>query len=68
MKTKTDQDFLKSSASSLLNTTACVEIKRAPNGILVRDSKDKGGPTLSFTHSEWGAFLIGAKDGEFDLT
>ncbi len=28
------------------------EIKRGPEGIFVRDSKDKAGPTLSFTHSE----------------
>ncbi|WP_307832713.1 DUF397 domain-containing protein [Planomonospora sp. ID91781] len=33
---------------------------------LVRDSKDPDGPVLTFTPSEWDAFLAGVKDGEFD--
>ncbi|WP_169808955.1 DUF397 domain-containing protein [Microtetraspora fusca] len=33
----------------------------------VRDSKDQGGPVLVFTPREWGAFIGGVKDGEFDL-
>jgi len=64
---KIDQDFLKSSLSPA-DSPWCVEIKRGSDGILVRDSKDKGGPTLRFTHNEWDAFLAGAKGGEFDLT
>ena len=36
-------------------------------GIGVRDSKDKTGPVLRFTPSEWVAFLEGAKIGEFDI-
>ncbi|MGB3690297.1 MAG: DUF397 domain-containing protein [Jannaschia helgolandensis] len=67
MTLKIDQDFFKSSLSPA-DSPWCVEIKRGPEGIFVRDSKDKGGPTLSFTHSEWGAFLAAAKGGEFDLT
>jgi hypothetical protein len=33
----------------------------------VRNSRDPGGPTLSFTADEWTAFLAGAVESEFDL-
>jgi hypothetical protein len=35
--------------------------------IAMRDSKNPGGPVLSFTPAEWAAFLGGAKTGAFDL-
>jgi len=35
--------------------------------VLVRDSKEPDGAVLTFTHSEWRAFVGGATDGEFDL-
>lgn len=46
----------------------CVEVSFADGGdVLVRDSKDNGtGPILRFTPREWDAFVLGAKDGEFD--
>jgi Domain of unknown function (DUF397) len=45
----------------------CVEVARLPDGWAVRDSKDRTGPILTFTHAEWDAFLAGARDGEFDI-
>jgi hypothetical protein len=47
---------------------ACVEVADLPDGgRLVRDTKDHGqGPVLRFTAAEWQAFVLGAKDGEFD--
>jgi hypothetical protein len=33
---------------------------------VLRDSKDPQGSRLFFTPSEWDAFLLGVKDGEFD--
>ncbi|MCC5577269.1 DUF397 domain-containing protein [Microtetraspora sp. AC03309] len=33
----------------------------------VRDSKDRNGPVLTFTPSEWSAFIGGVRDGEFDI-
>jgi len=46
---------------------SCVEFAAAPDGfVLVRDSKDPNGPRLSFTRTEVGAWLQGAKAGEFD--
>ncbi|MFF3667395.1 DUF397 domain-containing protein [Microtetraspora malaysiensis] len=46
----------------------CVEVAALPEGhVGVRDSKDQDGPVLVFTPGEWGAFIGGVKDGEFDL-
>ncbi|MEU7896422.1 DUF397 domain-containing protein [Nonomuraea sp. NPDC049152] len=33
---------------------------------VLRDSKDPDGPRLFFTETEWEAFRLGMKDGEFD--
>ena len=48
-------------------TDNCVEVAFVDSCVVVRDSKDRSGPVLTFTHSEWDAFVGGAKDGEFDL-
>jgi hypothetical protein len=53
----------KSSFSAVGN---CVEVARNGNQILVRDSTDPLGPTLSYTGSEWDAFVQGVKQEEFD--
>jgi hypothetical protein len=46
----------------------CVETAFLADGrVAVRDSKDRTGPALIYTRTEWAAFLKGAKDGEFDL-
>ncbi len=34
---------------------------------LMRDSKNPDGPVLKFTQAEWDAFILGVKDGEFDI-
>lgn len=46
----------------------CVEVSDAIDGstMLVRDSKDKTGPILTFTDTGWAQFLTGAKAGQFD--
>ncbi len=36
---------------------ACVEVAPAPDGVLVRDSKDRGGPALTVPTTAWRAFL-----------
>jgi hypothetical protein len=48
-------------------TGECVEVAFADDAVLVRHSHDSSGPVLSFSHSEWKAFLAGARNGEFDL-
>jgi hypothetical protein len=44
----------------------CVEMRRHGQTIQVRDSKHPDGPALSYTPSEFAAWLDGAKKGEFD--
>jgi hypothetical protein len=45
----------------------CVEVAFVEDSVLVRHSRDSSGPMLSFTPSEWRAFLTGTRNGEFDL-
>jgi hypothetical protein len=56
--------------SSYSGTTGgnCVEVATLADGIAVRDSKDRGGPALTFAPDEWAAFTAGIRDGEFDLS
>jgi Domain of unknown function (DUF397) len=36
----------------------CVEVAELPgDSVGIRDSRDPGGPVLSFTRAEWAAFL-----------
>lgn len=35
----------------------CVEVARTPAVVLVRDSKDRTGPVLTFPATNWRAFL-----------
>jgi hypothetical protein len=45
----------------------CVEVAELPGGSVgVRNSRDPGGPVLTFTRREWDAFLGGARRGDFD--
>lgn len=57
--------FAKSSRSNPSGN--CVEVSKGSEHILVRDTKDPDGGTLSFTRDEWIAFIAGVKDGEFDI-
>ena len=57
--------WFKSSYSDAGND--CVETAFTDDGVLVRDTKDREGPTLNFTRSEWLAFLRGAAEGQFDF-
>jgi hypothetical protein len=44
----------------------CVEVAGAPGSVAVRDSKDRVGPRLEFSTSEWAAFLGRARKGVYD--
>jgi hypothetical protein len=37
--------------------SACVEMARTPDRVLVRDSKNPDGPRLDVTPAAWSAFL-----------
>jgi len=45
----------------------CVEVAFVAEGVLVRHSRNPSGLVLLFAPSEWRAFLIGTRNGEFDL-
>lgn len=53
--------------SSVSGDGGCVEVHVADGYIQVRDTKDRQGPFLTFTHSEWRAFVSGVRLGEFDV-
>jgi hypothetical protein len=44
----------------------CVEVANVPAAVFVRDSKDAGGPKLSFGTTDWAGFIAGVRAGEFD--
>lgn len=52
--------------SSHCNAGTCVDVAKVGDRILVRDSKHPEVPPLSFTLAEWEAFLLGARNNEFD--
>lgn len=53
--------------SSRCGTSTCVEVARAGDDYLMRDSKNPDQPALRFTSSEWNAFIAGIEAGEFRL-
>ncbi|MEV5781892.1 DUF397 domain-containing protein [Streptomyces sp. NPDC051639] len=44
----------------------CVECARGVDGVLVRDSKDAGGPVVTFRSRPWRAFTEGIEGVEGD--
>ena len=65
MTTDPDHRYRK---SSFCGHGACVEVAALPGGqIAMRDSKDPSTPVLRFNPTEWSAFVVGTKSGEFDL-
>jgi uncharacterized protein DUF397 len=46
--------------------TNCVEVAYADGEVLVRDTKNREGPTLCVAVPDWLDFIAAVKDGEFD--
>lgn len=44
-----------------------VEIARLPGGAVAMRSSLDPGTVLRYTEAEWRAFVLGARDGEFDV-
>jgi hypothetical protein len=45
----------------------CVEVaSNLPGVVAVRDSKDRGGPVLTFAPGAWDEFVTGLKTGALD--
>ena len=53
--------------SSLCDLNGCVEVAILEDRVVVRAAKDRAGPVLVFTATEWEAFVGGVRGGEFDL-
>ncbi|MEV0716432.1 DUF397 domain-containing protein [Asanoa sp. NPDC050611] len=53
--------------SSRCATGACVEVADLSDAVLMRDSKQPEAPALSFTRLGFNDFLVGVKNGEFDV-
>ena len=63
----TDAVWLRSSLSDPASE-AIVEVAEFDDGFrAVRDGKSPEKGTLFFTPAEWEAFVLGARDGEFDI-
>jgi hypothetical protein len=45
----------------------CVEVAFLVDHVAVRNSRQRHGPVLLFTATEWRAFVGGVEDGEFKL-
>jgi hypothetical protein len=66
VSTQITTDWIKASKSGGSGGD-CVEMRACAGSVEVRDTKAKGnGPTLGFSKAEFGAWLDGAKRGEFD--
>jgi hypothetical protein len=53
--------------STRSGNNGCVEVAFVEDHVGVRDSKDRQGPILTFTPTEWTAFIGGVRAGEFEL-
>lgn len=53
--------------SSFSQDGDCAEWLESRGLIYIRNSNNPSGPILTFTHSEWQAFINGVKAGEADL-
>jgi hypothetical protein len=63
----TDAVWMRSSLSKE-ESEAIVEVATFDDGFkAVRDGKSPEKGTLFFTSAEWEAFVLGARDGEFDI-
>jgi len=61
-----DQSELPWRTSTASADHECVAVAILDQCVLIRHSKDPTGSILRFTLSEWGAFLAGVRNGEFD--
>ncbi|GAA3042930.1 hypothetical protein GCM10010464_03670 [Pseudonocardia yunnanensis] len=62
-ETPEEELFIRSSFSTGGN---CVEVASRDDRVVVRHSRHREQGTLVFSQSEWTAFVLGVKHGEFD--
>ena len=60
------REWVKSSYSTS-NGGNCVQACDTGHAVQVRDSKDPGGPVLTFARAQWAAFTTAIKNGQHEL-
>jgi hypothetical protein len=65
---KPDLDLSNADWRSSSNGLGDVQIAFVEGFIAMRNAGRPQSPSLIFTPDEWGAFVLGAREGEFDLT
>jgi hypothetical protein len=60
-----DPAWRKSSFSGANGGSGCVEVAALPDGIAVRDTKDRSRPSHLHSAPAWRDFLAGVRAGEF---
>lgn len=53
--------------STASGSSGCVEVARAGEIIIVRDSKDPSGSSLTFSGEEWKEFLVSTRADRFNF-
>jgi hypothetical protein len=53
--------------SSASESGSSIEVAISPEAVYIRDSRHRSELVLWFPHEDWAAFLVGARNGEFDL-
>lgn len=48
------------------NSGDCVRVAAQGDEIVIGSSKHLDGPVISYTRSEWAAFVEGVREGDFD--
>ncbi|MFE4871734.1 DUF397 domain-containing protein [Streptomyces sp. NPDC006692] len=65
---KPELDLSKAEWQSSSQGAGDVQIAFVEGFIAMRNSGSPGSPSLIFSPGEWRAFVLNARDGEFDLT
>ncbi|MFC8363001.1 DUF397 domain-containing protein [Streptomyces griseorubiginosus] len=52
-------DLIYRKSSRSMTGESCVEVGNSPKAIYIRDSKNRQGAIVKFTHKSWGEFLKG---------
>jgi Domain of unknown function (DUF397) len=61
-----EADYANWRISSFSEETQCVEVSISDDAVLVRNSRDRSRPFLTFRPTEWAAFTAGIRGGQFD--
>lgn len=52
--------------AAMCNGGACIRVAPRGDQIVIGDSKNPDGPVLTYSRTEWHAFVDGVRQGDFD--